>query len=180
MARSNSVFGPARAPIFDVPGKKDSGKRTIYLPGVATGLREVVWSIPGAITPEAFADAAASPGWSPYQEMRIIDCGLVFGSRYDQLIQPVEELTGAQYFRISCGYHGRADSSFLGSVFWGSVTIDTSNQDNFLIRGDGPPDSPLDVVSGDVNFSVWGTTSGIADGVVFAWGLTFIMWYTYT
>lgn len=58
MARSNTVLGPARTPIFDPPGKKDSGRRTIMAPPI----QEAVWGWGGDIHPEDLANA--SPVWA--------------------------------------------------------------------------------------------------------------------
>jgi hypothetical protein len=62
--RSNSVFGPARRPIFDPSPKRGNAKR--YVPrSPAQAVSDQAWSFSGDITPAGLIAAGVSPRWAP-------------------------------------------------------------------------------------------------------------------
>lgn len=167
MTKSNSVFGPARSPIFDPAPTRGQAKRTR-----SNTIHEVVWSYPGDITAAGLHAAGKSPAWMPWaRSFDMFGYGLLTFQREGYaLLLGDNALSGDLQIQVTV--HG------LGPVGGGQIGPDDgagyrAQASESPIEVTGGPTGPIVYVTAEV-FNGAGTV--LTDDVV-GHGLTFIMWY---
>ena len=155
MGRSNSVYGPARRPIFDPAAV--FGNRSIHQ--AAAPIQEISWSWGGDIHPEDLDDNP-SPVWSA------IDYVLLGGTTVDvQLLQCTINWQAAL----------TADTTSVSLISANEGTIDTIAIGGFAVGARHNIDW---IVQGDDRLWVEASSTG-DDGDIIGHGLSYILRYRY-